>query len=80
MRFQIERNRRLYAEAIPGIAYLSPEGRFAVAAAADLYGAILGAIERGGYNVFSQRARVSAWGRVRRLPVAWWRARVRAGG
>lgn len=78
MRFQIERNRRLYAEAILGIAYLSSEGRFAVTAAADLYCAILGEIERNGYNVFSRRIGVSAWGRVQRLPVAWWRARVRA--
>ena len=37
MQFQVERNRRLYAEAMPGIAYLDPGGRFAIAAAAELY-------------------------------------------
>ena len=37
MRFQIGRTRRLYAEALPGIALLHSDGRYAVAAAALLY-------------------------------------------
>ena len=41
MRFQIERNRQLYDEAAPGIAWLDPAGRFAIAAAAGLYRDIL---------------------------------------
>ena len=41
MRFQIERNRRLYAEAWPGIELLNEDGRFAIAAAGDLYRRIL---------------------------------------
>ena len=72
MRFQIERNRRLYDEANPGIALLNKDGRFAVAAASDLYRAILSDIETHDYDVFNRRAHVNAWGKVRRLPRIWW--------
>jgi phytoene synthase len=75
MRFQIARNRRLYAEALPGIAALKGEGRFAIAAAAELYRAILTDIEANDYNVFSRRAHISATGKVARLPGIWWRSR-----
>jgi hypothetical protein len=44
--FQIERTNRLYMESWSGIKMLNPEGRFAIAAAADLYRAILGDIQR----------------------------------
>jgi len=56
MRFQIARARRLYAEAMPGIGLLHPDGRFAVAAAAILYRGILDDIEAHDYDVFSRRA------------------------
>jgi phytoene synthase len=75
LRFQIERNRRLYAEARPGIALLNRDGRFAVAAASELYSAILNDIEAHDYDVFNRRAHVSACGKVRRLPGIWWRNR-----
>jgi len=73
MRFQIARNRRLYAEAWPGIALLHTDSRLAVAAAGELYRAILQAIEAQDYDVFHHRARVSTWGKLRRLPGIWWR-------
>ena len=75
MRFQIERNRRLYDEANPGIALLNKDGRIAVAAASDLYSAILTDIEAHDYDVFNRRAHVSSWNKVRRLPRIWWRNR-----
>lgn len=75
MQFQIERNRRLYAEAMPGIALLNPDGRFAIAAAADLYRGILDEIERNDYNNFSHRAVVSTGRKLRMLPGIWWRSR-----
>jgi phytoene synthase len=75
MRFQIARNCRLYAEALPGIAMLHPDGRFAIAAAAELYRAILNDIEAHNYNVFARRSYVSLWNKLRRLPGIWWRAR-----
>jgi len=75
LRFQIERNRRLYTEANPGIALLNKDGRFAVAAASDLYRAILNDIETHNYDVFNRRAQVNGWGKVRRLPRIWWHNR-----
>ncbi|MBC7251348.1 MAG: squalene/phytoene synthase family protein [Anaerolineae bacterium] len=75
IRFQIERARRLYTEALPGLAWLHPDGRFAIAAAAELYRAILRKIETHGYNVFTRRAHVGRWGKLLRLPGIWWRAR-----
>ena len=75
MRFQIARNRRLYDEALPGIRMLHPDGRFAVAAAGELYRAILDDIEAHDYDVFQRRAHVGAWGKLARLPGIWWRSR-----
>lgn len=75
MRFQIERNRRLYAEAWDGIALLNPDGRLAVAAAGELYRAILEDIEAHDYDVFHRRAHVSTGEKLSRLPGIWWRNR-----
>lgn len=72
MQFQIERNRRLYAEAWPGIALLNRDGRFAIAAAAGLYQALLDDIEKHDYDVFHRRAHVSGWEKLSRLPGIWW--------
>ncbi len=60
MRFQVRRARRYYAESEPGIALLSPDGRFAVKVASDVYRGILRRIERSGYDVYDQRAYVPA--------------------
>ena len=74
MRFQIERNRRLYAEALPGIALLNRDGQFAIAAAAELYRTILDDIEAHDYDVFNRRSYISTWGKLRRLPGIWRRS------
>jgi len=74
MRFQIERARRLYKEALPGVSLLHRDGRFAIAAAGELYRAILDQIEANDYNVFQQRAYLSGFGKLSRLPGIWWRA------
>lgn len=71
MHFQIERTCHLYKEAQPGIALLNRDGRFAVAAASELYCAILDDIEAHDYDVFSRRAHVSAWDKARRFPAIW---------
>jgi phytoene synthase len=73
MRFQIARNRRLYDDAWPGIALLKAEGRLAVAAAAELYRAILDDIQAHDYDVFNRRAHISAWGKLRKLPGIGWK-------
>ena len=75
MRFQISRNRQMYAEAWTGIEMLNKDGRFAIAAAADLYRAILNDIEENDYDVFNRRAHITTWGKLRRLPGLWWRTR-----
>lgn len=81
MRFQIDRTRRLYRESWPGISLLSADGHFAISVAADLYRAILADIEAHDYDVFSRRAHVSAWRKLRRLPAIWLRVKVlRAAG
>jgi len=77
MGFQIARTRQLYAEAWPGVAMLALEGRVAIAAAADFYSAILDDIEAHDYDVFSRRAFVSGWGKMRRVPGLYWRTRLK---
>jgi phytoene synthase len=67
MRFQIDRTRQIYAEAWPGIAYLNPSGRLSAAAAATFYKGILDDIEAHDYDVFTRRAHVSEWNKVRLL-------------
>jgi phytoene synthase len=75
MRFQIARNRCLYREAWPGIALLHPEGRLAIAAAAIFYEGILDDIERRDYEIFTGRAKVDFWDKLRKLPNLWWEIR-----
>jgi phytoene synthase len=58
MKFQIDRVRRLYAEAEPGIAMLAPESRYTVRLALTLYRQILRSIEDNRYDVYSKRAYV----------------------
>lgn len=76
MAFQIARARRLYEEAMPGLALLERRGRVAVAAAAELYRAILDDIEAHDYDVFSRRAYVTNRSKAARIPGIWWRAMV----
>ena len=71
MRFQIQRTRSLYDEAMPGIALLDKDGRFAITAAAELYRGILDDIELNDYNVFGRRAHMTTWAKLSRLPAIW---------
>ena len=73
MAFQIARARQLYDEAMPGLALLERRGRVAVAAAAELYRAILDDIEAHNYDVFTRRAYISNRRKVLRIPGIWWR-------
>jgi phytoene synthase len=59
MKFQIERNRQIYREALIGIPMLKWHGRFAVKIAYVLYKAILQEIEKVKYNVYLGRVRTS---------------------
>ncbi len=71
MRFQIDRNRRLYDEAQPGIALLDKDGRFAIAAAAALYRGIIDDIERNDYDNLSRRSYVTTSRKLGMLPGVW---------
>jgi phytoene synthase len=59
MNFQIDRNRRIYKEALPGIPMLHWRGRLAVRIAYVLYKAILNEIERVNYNIYRGRVRTN---------------------
>lgn len=59
MRVQIERARRWFAAAHPGIASLEPDAQRCAHACAIGYARILGAIERNGYDSLHRRARLS---------------------
>ncbi|TVP64052.1 MAG: phytoene synthase [Nodularia sp. (in: Bacteria)] len=76
MRFQINRARQFYTKAERGITYLSTDARWPVWAALMHYSRILTIIERNDYNVFTQRAYVPQWQKLRSLPVAWMRSQV----
>ena len=75
MRFQIDRVRRLYKTSLSGVKYLDPDGRFAIAAAGELYQGILDDIEAFNYDVFSRRAYLSTAQKIKRLPGIWMRSR-----
>jgi phytoene synthase len=72
MHFQIDRIRTLYREAEPGLAFLAPDGRLAIGAAATLYRAIVDDIEAHDCDVFHRRAHIGLWGKLKRLPAIWW--------
>lgn len=59
MKFQIDRNRQIYREALPGIKLLHWRGRLAVRVSYVLYKAILGEIERANYNIYAGRVRTN---------------------
>ncbi len=57
--WEIERARRLYASAAPGIELVHPTSRDCLRTALTLYAGILDEIERADYDVFSRRVNVS---------------------
>jgi phytoene synthase len=73
MQFEIERAHQLYDEAWPGIALLNPDGRLAIAAAAEIYRGILAKIVACDYDVFGQRVYVP----LREKLLMLWRVRRR---
>jgi phytoene synthase len=59
MKWQIERNREVYREALPGIPMLAWRGRLAVRISYVLYKAILAEVERANYNIYKGRVRTN---------------------
>ena len=64
MRFEIARNRELYAQADTGIPMLPPSSARCVATARELYARILELVESRDYDVFTGRARVASWSKA----------------
>jgi phytoene synthase len=64
MRFEIARNRELYAQADTGIPMLPPSSARCVATARELYARILELVEARDYDVFTGRARVASWSKA----------------
>ncbi len=73
MRFEIQRARNLYQQALPGIAFLAPSARIAVGAAAMIYRAILDEIEKIDYRVYQIRAHTTSLQKILLLPSILWR-------
>lgn len=71
MKFQIERTRHIYAESWAGVKMLEREGQLAIGAASVFYRGILDEIEKNDYDVFTKRASLSAWQKLRCLPALW---------
>src|SRR5215212_325234 len=69
MKFQIDRTRQLYEDSWDGVKMLEREGQLAIGAASVFYQGILDEIEKNDYDVFTQRASLSAWDKVSRLPI-----------
>ncbi|MEQ1646358.1 MAG: phytoene/squalene synthase family protein, partial [Pyrinomonadaceae bacterium] len=59
MKFQIERNREIYREALIGIPMLAWRGRLAVRISYVLYKAILAEVEHANYNIYKGRVRTN---------------------
>lgn len=76
MHYQIQRARQYYAEAEAGISRLSPDARWPVWSALDLYRNILTVIEKNQFDVFTKRAYVPSLQKLACLPGALIKARV----
>ena len=76
MRFKNDRVRKVYIQEDKGISYVVADARWHVWYAGMLYEQILEVIERNDYDVFSQRAYVPQWKKLRTLPAAWMRSQV----
>jgi len=71
MRFEIERAHRLYDESWHGISLLPADSRLAVGVAARVYRGILDKIVMNEYDVFSQRAHLTLWEKLKGMPGIW---------
>ncbi|KAK9812451.1 hypothetical protein WJX73_000721 [Symbiochloris irregularis] len=75
MKFQISRARAYFADAGSGVDALHRDARWPVWSALILYRQILDAIEKNGYDNFTQRAYVRKWRKYVSLPLAYARAK-----
>lgn len=75
MRFEVERARQYYDRAAPLEAMIAPDSQPCLKAMRLIYRGILEAIVAQEYDVFSRRARVPTWQKLRIAMQAWWQSR-----
>jgi phytoene synthase len=75
IRYEAERARAHYAASLPGLALLEDRSQVCIRAAFLLYGGILGAVTRSGYDVMAGRAVVSGRARLGMVATALSRSR-----
>ncbi|NUN47432.1 MAG: phytoene/squalene synthase family protein [Candidatus Brocadiae bacterium] len=75
MAFQVARAREAFARSQALFPLLDRSARFCPLAIRAVYAGLLDVIEGRGYDVFSRRASLSAFGKLTRLAGAWFRAR-----
>jgi phytoene synthase len=71
MRFQVARAREFYRRGDRLDRLLTPDGRAVFRVMCGTYGALLDAIERSGFDVFTRRVRVPRWRKAVILLAAW---------
>lgn len=71
MKYEIARARDLYASSTPGLALIDRDARCCATICARGYAAILGAIERRGYDSLTGRARIGAVRKASVMAGAW---------
>lgn len=76
MRFEAERARRYYEQALDLIPMLSPEGKVTYRVMYDIYRGLLDRIEAQDYNVFAMRARLSPIRKAGIVAQAWLNSRL----
>ncbi|MGZ9236095.1 MAG: squalene/phytoene synthase family protein, partial [Anaerolineales bacterium] len=58
-----------------GVKRLEREGQLAIGAASVFYQGILDEIEKNDYDVFTRRASLNTFAKVRRIPSLWWKVK-----
>ena len=76
MQFEAERARVYYRQAQALLPLVPAPGRPTLTIMLNIYGGILDAIERNGYDVYSQRARVSTSKKLGIVAGAWLKGRL----
>ncbi|NJN15136.1 MAG: phytoene/squalene synthase family protein [Oscillochloris sp.] len=72
MQFEVARTHRLYEESKPGLALLTSDSRFGVAAAAEVYRGILDKLAANNYDAYTRRAYLRNREKLARVPKIWW--------
>jgi len=75
LKFEADRAREYYCRAAPLLGLIAPDSRSTLAVMIAIYGGILDKIMARDYDVFTERARLSAAEKLRIVITNWWRYR-----